>query len=73
MDDAYHDFKTNLFKQLTEAQKVDRKRIAELGARCNSLERIIAELDEDVAKLTKELEETKSKLKAAEKAAEKKP
>jgi septal ring factor EnvC (AmiA/AmiB activator) len=66
MDDAYHDFKSRLFQQVSERQEAVDKRLAEVGARNQQLEGIIASLDEDVAKLTKELEETKSKLKAAE-------
>jgi septal ring factor EnvC (AmiA/AmiB activator) len=68
MDDTYHDFKSRLFQQVSERQAADDKRLAQVGARNQQLEGTIASLDEDVAKLTKELEETKSKLKVAEQA-----
>jgi hypothetical protein len=66
MDDTYHDFKSRLFKQVSEMQAADAKKMAQIGARYQQAEEIIATLDKDVAKLTKELEETKSKLKTAE-------
>lgn len=68
LDDTYHDFKTRVFQQVSEAKKADEKRIADLADKCQKHESIIASLDEDLEELTNELEETKSKLKVAEEA-----
>ena len=68
LDDTYHDFKTRVFKQVSEAKKADEKRIKQLADKCQQHESIIASLDDKLEQLNKELEETKSKLKVAQEA-----
>lgn len=66
MDDAYHDFKSRLFRHVSEVQAADRKKRDEIRGINRHNEARIAALDFGMMRLTRELEETKGKLRAAE-------
>jgi hypothetical protein len=71
MDESYHDFKTNMLRQLGAMQTMDRVNMLQIQTQNRDLACRLATAEEDRAKMGKDLETQKTMTKSALEEAEK--